>query len=91
MALSVLFQDQVNTSQTWSLLENACPVLRQRQSKSLPVLRHAAARGLVAATHVRGSPSQTLAGHRCRHCQATYCRRGIYTRDTGDHRVQTSS
>ena len=40
---------------------------------------------------VRGSPSQTLAGHRCRHYQATYCRRGIYTRDTGDHRVQTRS
>ena len=72
-----------------SLRENACPVLRQRQRESLPVLRHAAVKGLVPATRVRGGRSQTLTGHRCRHYQATYCRRGIYTRDTGDHRVQT--
>ena len=89
--LITLRRNTRNTSQTWSLLENACPVLRQRQRESLPVLRHAAVRGLVSATHVRGSRSQTLTGHRCRHYQATYCRRGIYTRDTGDHRVQTRS
>ena len=74
-----------------SLRENACPVLRQRQRESLPVLRHTAVLGVVPATHVRGSRSQTLAGRRCRHHQATYCRRSTYATDTGDHRVQTSS